>query len=314
MVSQPIAEKIPIKLQGARLDKALAVMFPEHSRTSLQSWLDAGRILVNNQALSRRYTVKGGELVVISLPKIEPPAWVAENIPLDILYEDEDILVVNKPAGLIVHPGAGVRHGTMLNALLHHDSTLGTLPRAGIVHRLDKNTTGLLAVAKTEVARLNLIRQLKARTIKREYLAIVEGRIISGATIDIPVGRSRRSRKQMTAGRGKPAVSHYRVVTRYRNHTLVRVSLDTGRTHQIRVHLRYAGFPIVGDPDYGRRVKIPAGANDELIHSLRELRRQALHAERLEITHPVSGERKHWHAGFPEDLRKLVVLLKTDSS
>ena len=305
--------EIPPELKGIRLDKALAIVFPDYSRTNLQVWLDDGRISIDNEFRPRRYTIKGGEIVKISVPEAKRYEWSAENIPLNILYEDEHLIVVSKPAGLVVHPGAGNRSGTLLNALLAHDTSLAVLPRAGIVHRLDKNTSGLLVIAKTEPARLNLMDQLKNRSVERVYLAIAVGRLVAGGTIDVPIGRNPKNRLQMSAGRGKPAVSHYRVVTRYRAHTLIRVTLDTGRTHQIRVHLRHAGYPLVGDPDYGQRTKLPPKATDKLVRALQQFKRQALHAEKLNLVHPASGESMGWHAGLPKDMRELLLALKQDS-
>ncbi len=303
---------IPPEFRGVRLDKALASILTDRSRTTVQNWLDEGFILVNDLRASRRQAVVGGEHVSIDVPEKKNLEWKPENIPLDLVHEDDQILVVNKPAGLVVHPGAGNASGTLLNALLHHSDEFALLPRAGIVHRLDKNTSGLLVVAKTESARLNLIRQFRKRTISRQYLAIVVGRIISGGTISEAVGRSRRDRRKMTVGHGKPAVSHYRVVSRYRAHTLVRVMLETGRTHQIRVHLQHAGFPVLGDLEYGQRVKLPKGASRELISALVEFRRQALHAEYLSILHPGTAERMHWHQFMPEDMKRLILLLKSN--
>ena len=304
---------IPNHFGGDRLDKVLASVFPDFSRTVIQSWLDAGRVQLNNQVPSKRAIVVGGENVAIDVPERQPQNWLPEKIPIEIVFEDEQLLVINKPAGMVVHPGAGNAQGTLLNAIIEHCSSLISLPRGGIVHRLDKNTSGLLVVAKTEPARLNLIKQFKSRTAGRHYLAITEGRLISGGTIDAPIGRHPRDRRKMTVGAGKPAVSHYRIVSRYRLHTLVRIKLDTGRTHQIRVHFRHAGIPLVGDPEYGSKPKLPAGASDELIAALRELGRQALHAETLEILHPANDEPVHWHVGLPEDLRSLILALKKDS-
>ncbi len=304
---------LPIHLKGERLDKSLATVFPDYSRTKLQKWLNDGYININGDKLSQNYQVVGGERINIDIPQPQTNDWVAEDIPLEIKFEDEAVLVVGKPAGLVVHPGAGNPDGTLMNALLWHNPCLEHLPRAGIVHRLDKNTSGLLVVAKTESVRLNLIKQFKARRVGRQYVGIVQARLISGGTIDAPISRNSRDRKKMTVGVGRPAVSHYRIISRYRAHTLVRINLETGRTHQIRVHFRHAGFPLVGDPDYGLRPRVPAGSIEELRSALTGLKRQALHAEELRIDHPLTGERCSWHWGVPQDLRKLIVALKRDS-
>ncbi|MDE0310538.1 MAG: 23S rRNA pseudouridine(1911/1915/1917) synthase RluD [Acidiferrobacterales bacterium] len=304
---------VPDQYRGYRLDKALALLLPDYSRTTIQSWLDAGRILLDEDTPSRRKIVSGGERLRVEIPQPERHDWLAEDIPLDIVFEDDHLLVIDKAPGMVVHPGAGNQCGTLLNALISHADSLSALPRAGIVHRLDKNTSGLLVVAKTETARLALVKQFKNRLAKRQYLAIVDGRLISGGTIDAPIGRHPRNRKKMTAGLGKDAISHYRIVSRYRMHTLLRVSLDTGRTHQIRVHFQHMGHPLVGDPEYGTRTKIPAAADETLVATLKGFRRQALHAETLSVNHPASNEQLKWHAGVPEDMRVLLVALKRDS-
>lgn len=298
---------------GTRLDKALASMLSDYSRTTIQAWLAAGLVLLDGVQPNRRTIVAGGESVVIDVPDEPQRDWVAEDIPVDIIDEDDALIIINKPPGMVVHPGAGNWHGTLLNALLEHDSALKKLPRAGIVHRLDKNTSGLLVIAKTEAVRLNLIRQFKKRSAGRRYVAVVEGRLVAGGTIDVSIGRNRHDRTRMAAGVGKSAISHYRIVSRYRAHTLVRVTLETGRTHQIRVHFRYAGFALVGDPEYGGRARIPAGAGSALVEVLTAFRRQALHAESLELDHPLTGERRRWSQGVPEDMRSLILALKQDA-
>lgn len=305
---------IPEQYCGKRLDKTLALMLSDYSRTTIQSWLKTGRVRMDGTIPSRRHIIVGNERLTIDVPQPEKHEWLAQDIALDIKFEDDHMIVINKPAGLVVHPGAGNQSGTLLNALVRHDSALGGLPRAGIVHRLDKNTSGLIAVAKTETARLGMVEQFKNRDAKRQYLAVVDGRLISGGTVDEPIGRNPHNRKKMTTGRGRSAVSHYRIVARYRMHTLVRVTLDTGRTHQIRVHFQHLGHPLIGDPEYGTRPKFPPGASEELSAVLKKFRRQALHAESLSISHPVSHIPLHWHAGIPEDMRELILALKRDST
>jgi 23S rRNA pseudouridine1911/1915/1917 synthase len=239
---------------------------------------------------------------------------MAQDIPLAIVYEDPDILVIDKPPGLVVHPGAGNPNGTLLNALLNHVPGLGELPRAGIVHRLDKDTSGLMVVAKKETVRQKLIKQLLERSIERVYLAIVNGVMVSGGTIDAPIGRHRTQRVRMVvSSRGKPAVSHYRVLKKYRAHTLVQVRLESGRTHQIRVHMAHLHYPVVGDPVYGGRLQIPAGASDTLRDALHRCKRQALHALKLSLIHPGTGKRVQWVTSVPQDMSELMEILTRDT-
>ncbi len=304
---------VPPDQAGRRLDQALAALLPQVSRSRIQQWIRAGQVRVGEGGARPRDRLKGGECIEIVVPPAPELRSRAQAIPLDILYEDAELLVINKPAGLVVHPGAGNPEGTLLNALLHHAPALKTLPRAGIVHRLDKDTSGLLAVAKTEGARQQLIRQLQKRTVAREYLALVSGVMISGGTVAAPVGRDRRDRTRMTVtGRGKEAVSHYRVEKRYRAHTLVRVKLESGRTHQIRVHMKHLGYPLIGDPLYGGRLKLPPGAGPKLAAALHDFRRQALHAAKLGLIHPVTQKKMHWSAPVPEDMAALMRTLAAD--
>lgn len=308
------AAKIPRELAGRRLDQALAAVFPDVTRSQLQYWIAAGRVTVDGRAPRKRDKVAGGEGVEIRLPPPQESTALAEPIALDIVHEDASLLVVNKPAGLVVHPGAGNPRGTLLNALLHHAPGLARLPRAGIVHRLDKDTSGLMVVAKTERARQRLTRDLEARRVKRDYVAIVHGVMISGGTIEAPIGRHRVDRTRMTVTeRGREAVSHYRVMRRYRAHTLVQVSLESGRTHQIRVHLAHIKFPVVGDPVYGGRLRIPKDASPLLAERLRGFKRQALHAAKLSLVHPESGETLRWVAAVPADMGALMEALAEDS-
>jgi 23S rRNA pseudouridine1911/1915/1917 synthase len=305
---------MPADAAGQRLDQALARLLPQFSRARLQQWIAEKRVSVNGQQPRGRDKVRGGELVEIRVPETPAGDWAAQAIPLTVVYEDDDILVIDKPAGLVVHPGAGNPQGTLLNALLHHVPSLNRLPRAGIVHRLDKETSGLLVVAKNEPARLDLIRQLKERSLSREYLALVQGIVIAGGTVDAPIGRHAQARTRMAvSGRGRPAVSHYRIERKFRAHTLLRVSLESGRTHQIRVHMAHLKHPLVGDPVYGGRLHLPKGAGPGLIEALQGFRRQALHATRLGLVHPASGKPMAWESPLPEDMRELMAALDRDS-
>ena len=258
--------------------------------------------------------MRGGEQVEIHVPSAPAITALAENIPLDVVYEDADLLVINKPPGLVVHPGAGNREGTLLNALLHHLPSLAALPRAGIVHRLDKDTSGLLVVAKTEPARQHLIAQLAARTVEREYVALIGGVLITGGTVEAPIGRHRHDRTRMAvSSRGKQAVSHYRVLKKYRAHTLAQIKLESGRTHQIRVHMAHLHHPVVGDPVYGGRLRLPKGCSESLAEQLRGFKRQALHAVKLSLVHPVTGKKMSWAASVPQDMGALMEILAHDA-
>ena len=290
---------IPLELAGARLDQALAKLLPGESRSRLSRLIESGHVRVDGEPAAGRLKLKSGEAVEVTLvPRPSEAAFRAEAIALDILHEDEDLLVIDKPAGLVVHPGSGNWAGTMLNALLHHAPRVGSLPRAGIVHRLDKDTSGLLVVAKNETARLDLVRQLKERSVKRLYLALVRGRIAATGKIDAPIGRHpvHRTRMAVVSG-GKPAITHYRVHETLADHTLLECELETGRTHQIRVHLASIGHPVEGDPVYAGRV---AG----------KLGRQALHAWKLAFLHPRTGEKRRFEAPLPADMRLLLKSLR----
>ena len=297
-----------------RLDQALAELLPEHSRSRLQQCLKTGQLLVNGRLVRPRDPVQGGELVhgqVVLM--LESPA-LAQDLPLHIVHEDADLLVVNKPAGLVVHPAAGNRDGTLVNALLHYAPELAGLPRAGLVHRLDKDTTGLLVIARSLRAHTALVAQLHERTMRREYLALVVGLPVTGATVDAPLGRHPVDRQRMAViSSGKPAITHYRVVRRFRAHTLLQVQLETGRTHQIRVHLAHVRLPLLGDPVYGGRPRIPANASAACIQAIGQLRRQALHAMRLALDHPATGQRAQWEVEAPADLADLLDLLSADA-
>ena len=311
---KPRSARIPPALAGQRLDQALAGLFPDITRSRLQQWIGDGRVQLNGRAPRKRDKVKEGDSVEIIVPPPVDGGWKAQPIPLDIVHEDGEILVINKPPGLVVHPGAGNPEGTLLNALLNHVPALARLPRAGIVHRLDKDTSGLLVVAKTERTRQYLIGQLQEHAVEREYLTIVSGVMVAGGTVEAPIGRHRTRRTHMAvSAQGKPAVSHYRVMKKYRAHTLVQVRLESGRTHQIRVHMAHIHYPVVGDPVYGGRLKIPAGASDKLKEVLRGFRRQALHALKLSLVHPKTGKRAQWLSPVPEDMSKLMEALAQDA-
>jgi len=298
---------IPEELAGQRLDRALAALFPEYSRSRLKAWLLDEALSVDGTSPRPRDPVQGGETVAL---QVEPEVQVradAEAMVLDVVHEDESLMIINKPAGLVVHPGAGNASGTLMNGLLHHAPQLEELPRAGIIHRLDKDTSGLLLIAKTLTEHTALVRLLADRDIARHYLAICGGALTGGGTIDAPVGRHRVDRKRMCVrDDGKPAVTHYKVLERFSAHTYISVKLDTGRTHQIRVHFAHRRHALVGDPVYGGRLALPKGASDRLIAALRAFKRQALHAARLEFAHPVSGEVMSFEAGLPDDFSALL--------
>ena len=306
---------IPPEQAGQRLDQALAVLLHDHSRSRLKSWIDAGEVLVDGSPRRPRDKVSGGETVVISARLPEEVRAVAQDIPLVLVHEDRHVFVVNKPAGLVVHPGAGNPDFTLQNALLALDPKLVRLPRAGIVHRLDKDTSGLLVVARTLAAHTALVRMLEERDIHREYEAICRGVMTAGGTVDAPIDRHPTDRVRMAVRQGgRESVTHYRVIKRFRAHTHVRVQLETGRTHQIRVHLAHAGFPIVGDRVYGGRLALPRGASEALRVALREFPRQALHAARLQFAHPVTAKPVECVAPLPADMQELLRVLAADAA
>ena len=306
-----LTTRIPDADAGRRLDQVLAELFPDFSRSRLQQWVKAGEVLLNGRAVAARYKVAGGETVVIGAELPGDRTVRPQDIPLDIRYQDDQLLVINKPAGLVVHPAAGNPDGTLQNALLHYDPALALLPRAGIVHRLDKDTSGLMVVARSLAAHKSLVEQLQARSVHREYLALVQGQVTAGGSVDAPLGRHPRDRLRMAVvPSGKPALTHYRVLERFPAHTLLLVRLETGRTHQIRVHMASIHHPLVGDPLYGGRARVPRGVSDGLRDVLSGFRRQALHARRLELRHPASGDTVAWEAEMPADLARLLDALR----
>jgi len=303
--------EIPPSLAGSRLDQALSELFPDFSRSRLQYWIKNGSARVDGAVLPPKHRILGGEQVVLHADVEETTTVESQDIPLTVVYEDEAILIIDKPAGLVVHPAAGHRDGTLQNALLHHAPMLAGIPRCGIVHRLDKDTSGLLMAAKTLPAHKSLVEQLQARTVHREYLALVQGTMTAGGTVDEPIGRHQTDRKRFAVrDEGKLAVTHYRIAERFPHHTLLRVKLETGRTHQIRVHMVHIRHPLVGDPVYGGRLRIPAGASEELIRVIRDFKRQALHAEKLGIIHPVTHEYMEWQSPLPADFSDLLAALR----
>ncbi len=303
--------EIPPELAGLRLDQALAGLFPEFSRAKLQSWIKDGHVLLDGAAKIPKHKVLGGEQVELRAEIETQTDCQPEDIPMDILYEDEALLIVNKPAGLVAHPAAGHRDGTLQNALLHHAPQLAGIPRSGIVHRIDKDTSGLLMVAKTLQAHKSLVDQLQERSIAREYLALAQGYLTAGGTVDEPIGRHPTDRKRFAVRQdGKPSVTHYRIAERLPGHTLLRVKLETGRTHQIRVHMLHIHHPLLGDPVYGGRLRLLPGGDPELGTILRGFRRQALHAEKLGLEHPTTGEWCEWRVDMPEDMLDLLATLR----
>ena len=331
--SEHLSQIIPDELAGKRLDQALAAMFPDYSRARLQRWIKDGHVTVDGSQLRPRDQVHGGEQVELSVVLEEETSWRPQKLPLDIVYEDESVIIINKPAGVVVHPGAGNMDGTLSNALLHHAPELELVPRAGVVHRIDKDTSGLLMIARTLVAQKSLVEQLQTRTVEREYWALTQGVMTAGGTVDAPIGRHpvNRTRQAVVENRvivngeedsefigrearnAKEAITHYRVLEKFRAHTYVKVKLETGRTHQIRVHMAYINYPLVGDSVYGGRLRIPPKVTPELEAALRGFRRQALHAARLGFVHPKTGESVEWQVPLPEDMAKLIEACRQDA-
>ena len=310
IVMTTIQKIVPLEMAGLRLDQILAELYAEYSRSKLQAWIKLGKVSVDGVQFKPKQKLEGGELIEVD---VEPEVVITsepENIPLDIVYEDDSMIIVNKPIGLVVHPAIGNWRGTLVNALLNHDHSLETLPRAGIVHRIDKDTSGLLMVAKTLHAHHSLTQQLQERTIHREYLAITRGRMTSGGTVDLPIGRHPTDRKRYVVREsGKEAITHYRVVQRYERHTLIRVKLETGRTHQIRVHMAHIRFPLLGDQVYSGRFQLPPACSEQLETQLRQYKHQALHAAKLGLEHPETDEYCEWEAPMPQDMKLMLEAL-----
>ena len=302
------------QLSGKRVDQALCTFLPEYSRSKIQDWIKQGFILLNNEIPKAKAKVYVGDVLQLDIPPTTKTYDQPEQIEFEIIYQDDDLFVVNKPAGLVVHPAAGHASGTLLNGLLFRDPALEQLPRAGIVHRLDKDTTGVMVVARTLQAHTALVDALQLRDIKREYVAITQGVVTAGRTIDEPIGRHPVDRKRMAVqDNGKDAVTHFTVREKYKNHSLIDVQLETGRTHQIRVHLAHLRYPLLGDQVYGGRLAIPKGVSVELEQLIRAFKRQALHARRLSFAHPISGEAMSFTADLPADLIQMIEVLQQDA-
>ena len=307
-------EIVPAGLNYARFDQAASALFPEYSRSRLQSWIKGGQLTADHSSCRPRDKVHEGDVLTLQAELQPEGRFEAEAIALDIVYEDDDIIVINKPAGLVVHPGAGNPSGTLLNALLSHCPSIDSVPRAGIVHRLDRDTTGLMVVAKTLQAHADLVAQLQARDVHREYDAVVMGSMTGGGKVEEPMGRHPQQRTKMAVVQfgGKEAITHYRLQKRYRDHCHVRCFLETGRTHQIRVHMAHIRHPLVGDATYAGRPRLPKGASDALVNMLRSFPRQALHARKLELEHPISGDTMSWEVPLPDDMQALLAVLDAE--
>lgn len=303
-------------LSGKRLDQVAAQLFPEFSRARLQGWIESGELLVDGRAAKQRERPTIGARLHLDAKLQREVAWSPEPLALSVVYEDDDVLVIDKPAGLVVHPGAGNQDGTLVNALLHHRAALANVPRAGLVHRIDKETSGLLVVACTLGAHTSLVEQLQSKSMRREYFAIVRGRPTGGGSIAAPIGRHPRQRTKMAvvATGGKQAVTHYRVAQRFADYTALHVQLETGRTHQIRVHMAHRGFPLLGDPVYGGRLQLPRACSPELVEALRGFRRQALHARTLQFCHPRTGEDSEFESPLADDIRRMLDILATENA
>lgn len=304
---------VPVELSDTRFDQVLSEMMPEYSRSRLQQWIKSGAVKVNGEVRKAKEKLRFNDLIEVQVELESQGEWQAQDIPLDIVFEDDEIMVINKPAGLVVHPAAGNPDGTLVNALLHHFPEIKAVPRAGIVHRLDKDTTGLMVVAKTLQAHAHIVEQLQSREMGREYEAIVMGRLTGGGTVNEPIARHHHHRKKMAVTPfGKPAVTHYRVIERFPAYTHIRVKLETGRTHQIRVHMAHLHHALVGDATYAGRLKLPANASLTLKDALRSFPRQALHAKKLTLIHPGTEEEMSWEVELPEDMQALLAVLAAE--
>jgi|JFJP01.1.fsa_nt_gi 23S rRNA pseudouridine1911/1915/1917 synthase len=306
--------EIPFEMAGKRLDQVLVALFPDYSRARWQEWIKEGFVQINSQTGKPKDKVHGGEIIDVNTILKEVHHWQAQDLPLNILFEDEELLVIDKPAGLVVHPGAGNPDQTLLNAILHHAPELSQIPRAGIIHRLDKDTSGVLVISKTLFSHNFLVAQLQERAFIREYHTVVTGLLTAGGSVDAQIGRHPVHRTQMAvvSHNGRPAITHYRLLERFRVHTYVQVRLETGRTHQIRVHFAHIRFPVVGDPVYGGRLRLPPQCTDNLRNMLENFPRQALHAARLGILHPRTQQPLEWLSPIPEDMSNLIKVLRDD--
>jgi 23S rRNA pseudouridine1911/1915/1917 synthase len=310
-----LTAEITDDLAGLRIDKAMSSLFPDYSRSRLQEWIRSGAATVDGVTVPTKHKVLGGEHIALRAEAETSTDLQAQDIPIHVVFEDDAVLILDKPAGLVVHPAAGHHDGTLQNALLNHCPALAAIPRCGIVHRIDKDTSGLLMVAKTLESHKQLVDQLQSRSVHREYLALVHGAMTGGGTIDEPIGRHSSDRKRFAVRHGgKPAITHYRIAERFDAHTLVAVKLETGRTHQIRVHMSHIHYPLVGDPVYGGRPRIPAGASQTLLETLRHFRRQALHAASLGILHPTTGIHMEWESPIPDDFTALLDALRAQQT
>ena len=305
--------RIPIQSHGMRLDQVVAELFPDYSRNRLAAWIKEGRLTVDGKTMKPRDKALASAHVVLEVVDEPVIDWQPQTLPLDVIFEDEHILVVNKPAGMVVHPAAGHTDGTLVNALLGYAPELDTLPRGGIVHRLDKETSGIMFVARSALAHKSLVAQLSERTVSRTYCAVCTGALTGGGKIDAPIDRHPTARTKMAVvADGKPAVTHYRIAHRFKHYTQLQVNLETGRTHQIRVHMAHRKWPLIGDPVYAGRQRIPAGASEALITALRNFPRQALHAQALEFEHPATGDWLEFETELPDDLVELLEVLDSE--